>query len=135
MRVLLQLLAAMFGPDRAIAARRNPSREDYLKALVILAIALLAGPDILAAIELTTLLELFGAAMFVLSFAVGLRLLGFAVLEKSQSFLLPVEYVALTRTRGCLSARLHGVLLLCRHNLRPCCLVLVVTVVLIQLVR
>jgi hypothetical protein len=79
MRAVLQLIKTLW-PGRAV---RYVSTDDYLKPLVILMIALVAGPDIVAAVELTTLLELLGAAMFLLSFAVGFKLFGFAVLERN----------------------------------------------------
>jgi hypothetical protein len=111
MRALLQLMKLLRPGNRHVSA------EDYLKLLVILLIALVAGPDIVAAIELTTLLELLGAAMFLLSFAIGFKLSGFAALAKARQLLLPPQYVALTKIRGLPAATVHGVLLIGRHNL------------------
>ena len=55
---LLKLIAQTVWPARVNAAAAP--REAYLK--VILMIALTAGPDAFAVMELTTLLELLGAA-------------------------------------------------------------------------
>lgn len=57
MRALLQVIKMLWSA-RAVAAARRASVDDYLKPAVILLIALVAGPDIVAAVELTTLLEL-----------------------------------------------------------------------------
>lgn len=130
MRVLLQLIKVFWsGRNRPISA------DDCLKPLVTLIIALIAGPDIVAAVELTTLLELFGAAMFLLSFSVGLKLFGFAALERLRQLLLPAQYVALVAIRGLPGARVHGIFLICRHNLGLCCLACAWVVAFIQLVR
>lgn len=129
MRALLQLMKLLLPGNRQL------STEDYLKPLVILLIALVAGPDIVAAIELTTLLELLGAAMFLLSFAIGFKLFGYAVLEKVRQFLLPTQYVALAKIRGLPAARIHGVLLIGKHNLMMCCVAFAWIVALSQLVR
>jgi hypothetical protein len=102
---------------------------------VILMIALVAGPDIVAAIELTTLLELLGAAMFLLSFAIGFKLFGVAVLDKLRQVLLPTEYLALAKLRGLPAARIHGVLLICKRNLMLCVLAISWIVAFIQLAR
>lgn len=129
MRALLQLMKLLLPGNRQLSA------EDYLKPLVLLLIALIAGPDIVAAIELTTLLELLGAAMFLLSFAIGFKLYGYAALEKVRQFFLPTQYVALAKIRGLPAARIHGVLLIGKHNLMMCCVVFAWIVALSQLVR
>jgi hypothetical protein len=127
--VLLQLLAESLQPARPNASGRGTSSDAYLKPLIILMIGLLAGPEIFVAVELTTILEILGAALFLLSFAVGFRMLGLAAFEWLRSFLLPVEYVALIRMRGVPAARIHGALLigrsLCKRGLLLCCLCLV----------
>jgi len=63
MRALLQLITVL---RRGRTSSRHVSADDYLKVVVILMIALIAGPDIVAAMELTTLVELLGAALFLL---------------------------------------------------------------------
>jgi hypothetical protein len=123
MRALLQLLLELSWPNRMTAGRHS-SRKIHLRALAILMIALVAGPDICAAIELSTLLEVLGAAMFLLSFAIGFKLFGIAVFEQLRTLLLPAQYVALARVRGHAAARVHGALLICRHNLPLCALII-----------
>ncbi len=81
-------------------------------------IGLLAGPDIFVAVELTTILEFLGATLFLLSFAVGFRMLGFSALEWLGRALLPTEYVALIKMREKPSARIYGALLIGRSILK-----------------
>ena len=58
-------------------------RKRLLHYLIILAIGLAAGPDIIAAMEMRILLELLGATLFLTVFATGARL----ALEPSLSLL------------------------------------------------
>jgi hypothetical protein len=122
MRALLQLILKSLWPVRSNAPSRSTSTDAYLKPLFILMIALLAGPDIFAATELTTILELVGAAMFLLAFGVGVELLGLAAFEWLRRVLLPVDYVTLIRLRGKPSSMIYGALLICRHGLVLVCL-------------
>src|SRR4029077_2080877 len=110
----IQLIAESLWPSCSGAPSGRTSREACLKLLAILMIVLIAGPDIFAATELTTILELFGATMFLLSFAVGFWMLGLAAFEGLRDFLLPVEQVALIKMRGEPAARIQGACLVCR---------------------
>lgn len=120
---LLKLIAQTVWPARANSA--GAPREAYLKFLVIVMIALTAGPDAFAVMELTTLLELLGAALFLLTVGVGLQALGLSsALHTLRKFLLPTEYVALIRSEKP-SAVFHGVSLVCRKLLIFCAVGLV----------
>jgi hypothetical protein len=74
--------------------------DDLLKPLVVLLIVLWCGPEVFAVIELTTLLELLGATLFLLAFATSFKLLALSVLDWLGRALLPSEYTALIRTRA-----------------------------------
>lgn len=50
-------------------------RDTMLKLAALLLIAFMAGPEIGVAIELTALLEIVGALMFLMSFSAGARIL------------------------------------------------------------
>lgn len=119
---LLRLIAQTVWPARANSA--GAPREAYLKFLVIVMIALTAGPDAFAVMELTTLLELLGAALFLLTVGVGLQALGLSALHTLRKFLLPTEYVALIRSEKP-SAVFHGVSLVCRKLVIFCAVGLV----------
>jgi hypothetical protein len=49
-------------------------RELFLKVILVMAICMLAGPEIIPAIEFTTLLELLGATLFIGAFSAAARL-------------------------------------------------------------
>src|SRR5215471_5061260 len=89
----------------------SPIRSDaMLKPFILLIIVLVAGPDLFAFVELTTLLEVLGATLFVIAFAVGFKLLGIRVLDWLRRLLVPEEYSMLIRMRGRPSAVVVGVL-------------------------
>lgn len=124
MGTLLRLIAETVWPVRS-NGRVVPRNNAYLKLLVILMIAIVAGPDFFAAMELTTLLELIGATMFLLSVAVGFWALGLSALGTLRKLVLPLEYVSLIRMREKPSAVFHGVSLVCRNGLFVYCMGLV----------
>jgi hypothetical protein len=73
--------------------------DRFLKPLVVLLIVLWCGPEVFAVIELTTLLELLGATLFLLAFTASFKMLALSVLDWLRRALLPAEYTALIKTR------------------------------------
>jgi hypothetical protein len=73
--------------------------DDLFKPLVAVLIVLLCGPEVFAAIELTTLLELLGATLFLFAFAISFKMLALSMLSWLGTALLPSEYTALIRMR------------------------------------
>jgi hypothetical protein len=73
--------------------------DDFLKPLVVLLIVLWCGPEVFAVIELTTLLELLGATLFLLAFTASFKLLALSVFDWLRRALLPSEYTVLIKTR------------------------------------
>jgi hypothetical protein len=73
--------------------------DDVLRPLVVLLIVLWCGPEVFAVIELTTLLELLGATLFLLAFTASFKMLALSVLDWLRRALLPSEYTALIKTR------------------------------------
>jgi hypothetical protein len=117
MRAILKLMVESLWPSPSSEPASRTSREVGLRLVIILMIALLAGPDVFAAMELTTLLELLGATLFLLTFAVGFRVLGRAAFDSLREFLLPAEYVSLVKMRWEPSAWIHGASFICRRGL------------------
>ncbi len=79
-------------------AFRLTSRGETLLRIAILAvIAMLAGPEIVAAIEMQILLELLGATLFTTAFIAGARLAVLNVGEVVKHLLLPVAQVVVLR--------------------------------------
>jgi hypothetical protein len=71
--------------------------DRYLKPLVVLLIVLACGPEVFALIELTTLLELLGATLFLFAFFTSFKLLALSMLDWLGRVLLPREYRELMR--------------------------------------
>ena len=100
MRTLLLLVAELLWPVRAIPRHGHVSRDVYLRPLVLLIIVLLVGPELFAVAELTTLLDLLGATMFLFAFAVAYKMLGIALLKWLIKVLVPGECATLMKTRA-----------------------------------
>jgi hypothetical protein len=99
MRGLLQLLAESLWPIHATARAGRVSADMYLRPFVFVAILLLVGPNLFAFVELTTLLDLYGATLFLLVFIVGFEALGITALKWLGGILVPDECAALLGTR------------------------------------
>lgn len=80
--------------------KTSTSLDRYIKPFVVLLIVLWCGPEIFAVIELTALLELLGATLFLFAFATSFRLLALSMLSALGRALVPLEYAVLFRTRA-----------------------------------
>jgi hypothetical protein len=96
----------------AVAPCKNLALDDFLKPLVVLLIVLWCGPEVFAVIELTTLLELLGATLFLFAFTTSFRLLALSVLNWLGRALLPLECRALIKMRAGPGAVLVGLRLI-----------------------
>jgi hypothetical protein len=72
-------------------------RELLLKVCLAGAIMMMAGPELLPAIEMTTLLELLGATLFLTAFSSALRLLAQDVARSVFDLLIPPGLAAMYR--------------------------------------
>lgn len=115
MRMCLRKLSDFLQP-RAFSIGHIRS-DAMLKPLVLMVIIIVAGPDLFAFAELTTLLELLGATLFVIAFAVGFQMLGLALLERLRGVLVPLEYSMLVQARSRPFTVMFGVLYVARHCL------------------
>jgi len=91
--------------------------DRYLKPLVVVLIVLACGPELFAVIELTTLLELLGATLFLFAFATSFKLLAFSMLDCLRKALLPREYTTLVGMRAWPSAAAAGLFFLLVNGL------------------
>jgi len=66
-------------------------KDALLRPLLILVIVVVAGPDIFALTELSTLLELLGATLFILAYLSGFKLLGVSLLNGLRRLFVPPE--------------------------------------------
>ena len=92
-------------------------KDALLRPLLILVIVLVAGPDVFAFAELSTLLELLGATLFVLAYLSGFELLGISLLSGLRRVLMPREYLMLVEMRGRPATVAWGVFFLAAHCL------------------
>ena len=74
-----------------------PRWQSMLRVLLLLAIFSMAGPEIIPAIEMATLLELLGALMFVTAFGAALRMTVIDLARWIGDVLAPAPIVALYR--------------------------------------
>ena len=91
--------------------------DRYLKPLVVLLIVLWCGPEVFAVIELTTLLELLGATLFLFAFGTSFRALALSVLDWLGRALLPLESRALIKMTAGPGAALFGLRLVLFNGL------------------
>ena len=77
---------------------RRPSNEAILKFLIVIAIGLAAGPEIVMAMEMRILLELLGAALFTTAFVVGGELVLLEIRTRVVDMFLPPAHLALLRS-------------------------------------
>jgi hypothetical protein len=90
-----QALREFFWPSRYNPVASHERRIALLQAVIAIAIALAAGPEILAAIEMTALLELLGAVLFLVAMSAGARLVALRVRSAIHDslFLVPPGFV------------------------------------------
>lgn len=77
---------------------RRPSNEAIWKFLIVIAIGLAAGPEIVMAMEMRILLELLGAALFTTAFVVGGELVLLEIRTRVVDMFLPPAHLALLRS-------------------------------------
>ena len=74
-----------------------PRWQPMLRVLLLLAIFSMAGPEIIPAIEMATLLEVLGALMFVTAFSAALRMTAIDLARWIGDVLAPAPIVAMFR--------------------------------------
>lgn len=63
--------------------------ETFQRALALLLIGVMAGPELGLAMEMTVLLEILGAAAFFMAFSVGARMLIQEIVQSLRDYLYP----------------------------------------------
>ncbi|HEX5049356.1 MAG TPA: hypothetical protein VFX89_19755 [Gammaproteobacteria bacterium] len=117
MRILLRLLTDLLWPPRREWRASRTLLDVYSRPLLLLLVAVLVGPDLFAFVEVSTLLELLGATMFIVAFSAGGRLVVATWLERLRSLLLPAEFAWLFAIPGRRSAKVFGSLFVARNGL------------------
>lgn len=108
--MLIQLIESIFWPERRRAAAPEVDPHLWLRALLVLMIVVLCGPEVFAAADLVALLDLMGTVLFLTAFAAGFMALGPIVLSWLRRLFLPAEWAALLKARDCPAFVAKGVM-------------------------
>jgi hypothetical protein len=97
-----------------------------LQAVLAFAIAVAWGPEIFAAMEMTALLEMLGASLFLTAYAAGAKLKAIELGRALHDIVLPTAHVALIRSNAPASSKALASLSIVANA--ACCLGAVVVV-------
>lgn len=117
MKGLLQLIQEAVWPCRRVNSGQSDVREVLLKGIALLVVALVAGPDLFASVEMSSTLEVLGAALFLSSIAVGARLLVTDTAIRVLYFFLPTASLISAMWHESLTSRIQAVILVSRATL------------------
>ena len=98
MRNQWQAVRELFWPSRFDPTASQGRRTALLQAGIAIAIALAAGPEVFAAMEMTALLELLGATLFLTAFAAGVKLVALRMWRALCRISLPAPQLAIVRS-------------------------------------
>jgi len=102
-------------PSRSVPRDLLWRREALLFIAIAIAIALAAGPEIVAAMEMTTLLELLGASLFMTAFTVGARLVLIGLWNAVCSVVLPAPQLVVIRSGASAPAKAVALIYVSAH--------------------
>ena len=105
MRHQWQALLELIWPSRYDPIASHERRIALLQASIAIAIALAAGPEIVAAMEMTALLELLGAILFLTAMAAGARLLALNIWSAICNILFPAPPARFLRSDASIPAK------------------------------
>jgi hypothetical protein len=95
----LRSLADALRPIHSWRHRAPTPPDVYLRPIVLLIIGLLLWPEAFAVAEMTVLLDLLGATLFLLAFSAAFRLLGISILAWLYEAFVPSQTGALLKMR------------------------------------
>ena len=110
-----QTLLEDLWPSRSVPRDLLWRREALLFIAIALAISLAAGPEIFAAMEMTTLLELLGASLFMTAFAAGARLALMRVWSAIGRVVLPAPQLLIIRSAASAPAKAAALIYVSAH--------------------
>jgi hypothetical protein len=115
MRRQWQALLELLWPSRVAPTANQDRRIALLQAGIAIAIALAAGPEIIATMEMTALLELLGATLFLTAFAAGAKLLALSMWSAFCRIALPAPQLAIVRSDASTPAKSLALLYVTAH--------------------
>jgi hypothetical protein len=105
MRHHWQALLDLIWPSRYDPVATRERRIALLQAALVVAIALAAGPEVFAAMEMTAVLELLGAILFLTAMAAGARLVALTIWRTICRIALPAPQAALMQSNASTPAK------------------------------
>jgi hypothetical protein len=97
-------------PSRSGPSASQGHRMTLLQATIAMAIALAAGPDVILAMEMTTLLEMLGASLFLSAFAAGARLTAMRLWRTICDIALPEPQLTVIRSDVAVPAKAQALI-------------------------
>ena len=110
-----QAFLELLWPSRFDPTASQSRRIALLQAGIAIAIALTAGPEIFAAMEMTALLELLGAILFLTAFAAGAKLLASSIWSAIYRIAFPAPQVAVVRSDASMPAKALALIYVTGH--------------------
>lgn len=105
MKDLWQDLLESIWPSRYDPIASHKHRVAVLEVLLAVAISVAAGPEVVAAMEMTALMELLGGVLFITAMGAGARLLALNVWDATCRFLVPVPLTFIVRPSASLPSK------------------------------
>jgi len=93
-----QALLEDLWPSRSVPPESLRRREAMLRAVIAMGFIAAAGPEVIAALEMTALLELLGASLFLAAFQAGAKLALMRLWEVLCAIALPAPQLAIVRS-------------------------------------
>jgi hypothetical protein len=110
-----QALLEFLWPSRYDPVASHERRIALLQTIIAIAIALAAGPEVFAAIEMTALLELLGAVLFLAAMSAGAKLVALRVWNAVHNSLFLVPPGIVLRSATSIPARALALLWITGH--------------------
>ena len=110
-----QTLLEDLWPSRSVPRALLWRRDALLFTAIALAISLAAGPEIFAAMEMTTLLELLGASLFMTAFTAGAKLALTGLWSAIGRLVLPAPQLVIVRFAASVPAKAAALVYVSAH--------------------
>jgi hypothetical protein len=110
MRNQWQSFLELIWPSRHDPIASRERRIALLQASIAIAIALAAGPEIFVAMEMTALLELLGAILFLSAMAAGAKLVAQNICRAAYNIAFPLPPAVVVRSGASISAKASALL-------------------------
>jgi hypothetical protein len=115
MRHQWQSFLELLWPSRYDPVASAERRIALLQAVIAIAIALAAGPEIFLAMEMTAVLELLGAILFLTAMAAGAKLVAMSLCSAVYNIAFPVPPAAIVRCQASMPAKALALICVTGH--------------------